>query len=160
MSYAGWTGAVVLGVAALALILGMGALAMNRVPLTETPGLGARLGTYLTQNHAQTREAHPFPELRPPHLEDAPADAVDRVRGAMQELGWESVRVAGMRITAEVVTPLLGFRDDVRVEVQPTEYGGTRIHIRSASRVGRADFGANLSHILELIAALEARRAS
>jgi uncharacterized protein (DUF1499 family) len=58
------------------------------------------------------------------------------------------------RIEAVARTPIMGFRDDVIVRVKSYE-GGVRIDIRSASRYGKFDFGANaerVRHLLEDIA--------
>jgi hypothetical protein len=124
------------------------------VPLTAPPGPGSRLAAYLSRNQAETRDAHPFPELRTPAAGEAPATLVPRVRRAMEGLGWQEVRVDGHRIRAVAVTPLLGFRDDIEVEVRPGADGGSLVRIRAASRVGKADFGANLRHVLDLLDAL------
>jgi hypothetical protein len=59
------------------------------------------------------------------------------------------------RIEAVASTPILGFRDDVIVRIKPFE-GGARVDIRSSSRYGKFDFGANadrVRHLLEEIAA-------
>ena len=45
---------------------------------------------------------------------------------------------------------ILGFRDDVAVRVRAT-VDGSRIDIRSASRYGRSDLGANASRVRALI---------
>jgi len=52
-----------------------------------------------------------------------------------------------------VETRLWRFRDDVEVKLIPGERG-TEIHVRSASRVGKGDFGTNTRHILSLLQCL------
>ena len=47
-------------------------------------------------------------------------------------------------------TPILGFRDDVVVRVRATP-DGSRIDVRSASRYGRHDLGANAARVRALI---------
>src|SRR6202030_4829278 len=47
-------------------------------------------------------------------------------------------------------TPILGFRDDVAVRVRAT-HEGARIDVRSASRYGRHDLGANAARVRALI---------
>ena len=54
------------------------------------------------------------------------------------------------RIEAVARTALMGFRDDVIVRVR-TEAQGSRIDIRSSSRYGTFDFGANADRIRNLI---------
>ncbi len=53
-------------------------------------------------------------------------------------------------IEAIARTPILGFRDDVVVRVRPTP-DGARIDVRSASRYGRHDLGANAARVRALI---------
>jgi hypothetical protein len=53
-------------------------------------------------------------------------------------------------IEAIARTPILGFRDDVVVRIRPTG-DGARIDVRSASRYGRHDLGANASRVRNLI---------
>lgn len=53
-------------------------------------------------------------------------------------------------IEAVARTPIMGFRDDVVIRVTPMGQG-TRIDVRSASRVGGHDFGANASRIRSLL---------
>ena len=59
------------------------------------------------------------------------------------------------RIEAVARTPIMGFRDDVIVRVRPFE-GGARVDIRSSSRYGAFDFGANAARIRSLVEDIEA----
>jgi uncharacterized protein (DUF1499 family) len=59
------------------------------------------------------------------------------------------------RIEAVARTAIMGFRDDVIVRVRPFE-GGARVDIRSSSRYGAFDFGANAARIRSLIEDIEA----
>lgn len=140
----------------LPLLLMAGALVLNRVPLFDPPGALPRLGTYLTTHVAQTDPDPVYPELRTPALTmDLPA-ARNALITAMHGLGWHDVQVDDDVVRAVVRTPLLGFRDDVTVRLEPTEIG-VLLHGRSASRVGKGDFGANARHLLQLFEALGAR---
>jgi uncharacterized protein (DUF1499 family) len=53
-------------------------------------------------------------------------------------------------IEAIARTPIVGLRDDVVVRIRATREG-TRIDIRSASRYGLTDFGANATRVLALL---------
>ncbi len=53
------------------------------------------------------------------------------------------------RIEAIAETTLLRFQDDITIRLRPTP-AGTRVDIRSASRIGRHDFGANAKRIRRL----------
>jgi uncharacterized protein (DUF1499 family) len=63
-------------------------------------------------------------------------------------LGWEIVRddVNAGFIEAVDTTAIMGFRDDVVIRVRTTD-AGTRVDLRSASRVGVSDVGANAKRI-------------
>jgi uncharacterized protein (DUF1499 family) len=58
------------------------------------------------------------------------------------------------RIEAVARTPIMGFRDDVIVRVRPFE-GGARVDVRSSSRYGSFDFGANAARIRTLLEDIE-----
>ena len=57
-------------------------------------------------------------------------------------------------IEAIAHTMILGFRDDVAVRVRATA-DGSRIDIRSASRYGRSDLGANAARVRDLISDID-----
>ncbi|MCU1385698.1 MAG: Membrane protein [Acidobacteria bacterium] len=98
-----------------------------------------------------------FPDLAPLLLDVAPAAAFDRALAAARTLGWELVASdpAAGRIEATDTTFWFGFKDDVvvRVTPQPT---GSRIDVRSLSRVGVGDLGANAARIRKYLAAVKA----
>jgi len=138
----------------LSLLL-IGALILNDLPMQDPPGTLARMRTYLTTNVAQTRRDHPFPELELPVHRMAPQLLHSRIERAMEILGWEVVDndPGEYRLLAVVESRLWRFRDDVEVKLIPGERG-TEIHVRSASRVGKGDLGANTRHILNLLQCL------
>lgn len=142
----------------LLLALPLAALLLNRVPLFDPPGPGTRLAAYLGTNVRETSPDSRFPELRPRHY---PGDA-KRVHAAvveaMGELGWEVVAVDAdeARVHGVVTTALWRFKDDVRVQVIG-EGDSSRVRVRSASRVGKGDLGANTRHILDLFGQLNQR---
>lgn len=101
---------------------------------------------------APTREAYPFvqPILSP--LSQAAAFA--RAEQIVTDFGWELLAAdaeAG-RIEATATTRLYGFKDDVVIRVRP-DGAGSRIDLRSVSRVGQSDLGANAARIGAFIAA-------
>ena len=127
---------------------------MNRPALLEPPGLGQRLATYLTTNVAITEQESQFPELSPPTFPVPPARLFDAVKQACQELGWQIVAAEPDQgsLAAVVTTRLWRFKDDVRMQVSGIPRGESVLHVRSASRVGKGDLGANGRHILDLVA--------
>lgn len=103
---------------------------------------------------APTREAYPF--IRPIRSDLTPAEALGRAERVATDLGWEVVAVdpAAGRLEATATTSLYGFKDDVVVRVRP-DAAGSRIDLRSVSRVGQSDLGANAARIRAFIEAFE-----
>jgi len=96
-----------------------------------------------------------YPDLAPAELPLPPDQAMDRAVAAARELGWEIVAAvpAEGRLEATATTAWWAFKDDVVVRVTPAA-GGSRVDVRSVSRVGRSDLGANAARIRAFLAAL------
>jgi uncharacterized protein (DUF1499 family) len=64
-------------------------------------------------------------------------------------MGWEIAEAdaAAGRIEATDTTFWFGFKDDVVIRIRPAEDGGSIVDIRSKSRVGMSDVGANAARI-------------
>ena len=74
-------------------------------------------------------------------------DSLAAIRAAIAEQGG-SIRSEGDNyLAATFNSPLFGFVDDVEIRVDPD---AAVIHVRSASRVGRSDLGANRKRIERL----------
>jgi uncharacterized protein (DUF1499 family) len=98
----------------------------------------------------QQREG--YPDLAPITLPRPSAEVFDRALAAAQAAGWEIVTAdkgAG-RIEATDTTRWFGFKDDVVVRITPWG-SGTRVDVRSVSRVGRGDVGTNARRIREYL---------
>src|SRR6185369_5900201 len=88
-----------------------------------------------------------------------PAVAYEKVRAALasmprMEIIGES-REEG-RIEATETSSLFDFADDVVVRLRPYAEGGTRVDVRSKSRVGKGDLGVNANRIRALFARIRA----
>jgi uncharacterized protein (DUF1499 family) len=73
---------------------------------------------------------------------------------AVNELGWEIASQDPQKglIEATDTTFWFGFKDDVVIRIKPQD-NGSRVDIRSVSRVGRSDVGTNAARILAFIQA-------
>lgn len=102
---------------------------------------------------AQQRAA--YPDIAPVVVSLPPDQAFARALAVTQALGWDVVAAVPEegRIEATDRTFWFGFRDDVIVRVKPRA-GGSVIDVRSVSRVGRGDAGANAKRIRRFIRAL------
>jgi uncharacterized protein (DUF1499 family) len=119
--------------------------------------------TALTRNRAETR-----------------ADASDlRLRGRAYAVPFASVWEAALAtaramprwtvaepdarsgtIRAQAHTALWKFTDDVAIRISLDDKGMTRVDVRSASRIGSADFGTNARRVARFLHALDARLAT
>jgi uncharacterized protein (DUF1499 family) len=101
----------------------------------------------------QQRQA--YPDIAPVSLALSPAAAFNRALDAAQRMGWTIVAAddtAG-RIEASDRSRWFGFTDDIVVRITPSG-SGSRVDVRSSSRLGRSDFGVNAARIRAYLAAL------
>jgi uncharacterized protein (DUF1499 family) len=105
---------------------------------------------------AQQRAAYPAIQSVPASL--PPEGAFEEALATVQDQGWELVAAvpAEGRIEATDTTLWWGFTDDIVIRIRP-ENGGSRIDIRSKSRVGLGDFGTNAARIEAFLARLKER---
>jgi uncharacterized protein (DUF1499 family) len=167
-----------LGRAVLGLLLGLALLAYpaylgyraTKLPqindITTDPGDPPRFGV-LSRLRPRGSSEYPgaktaalqeqaYPDLEPLEY-DAPAALAYRVSlDVVTKRHWHIVDAAppvprrdGM-IEAVARTLIMGFRDDVVVRVR-AQGRGSRIDVRSASRYGKGDFGANAKRVAALI---------
>ena len=96
-----------------------------------------------------------YGDIKPKVLAMPPREAVQRVIDAARALGWEVAAIDATtgRVEATATTRWFGFKDDVVVRVRP-EGTGSRVDVRSASRVGSSDVGANAARVREFLAKL------
>ncbi|HEX8825288.1 MAG TPA: DUF1499 domain-containing protein [Archangium sp.] len=100
---------------------------------------------------------HFYPDLKSLKLAEPPEAVFERaVAQAKGRPGWTVTRVDPQESTLEgvVESRLFRFRDDFVVRVRPEPGGGARVDMRSKSRVGRGDLGANAARIHDFLQAL------
>ena len=98
-----------------------------------------------------------YPDIAPLQESVPPKPVYDIALALVGKRKWHVVDArppaAGRRdavIEAVARTPIMGFRDDVVIRVSATG-DGTRVDVRSASRYGLHDFGANAARIRSLL---------
>lgn len=89
-----------------------------------------------------------YPSIKTFTVATDPPKTFDRAARAATAMGWQIVTIAPdeLRIEATATTWLFGFKDDVVIRVAPAEQG-SKLDVRSLSRVGRGDFGTNAKRI-------------
>jgi len=100
-----------------------------------------------------------YPDIAPLRVSRPRADAYEAALVTAAEMGWSIVAKAPAegRIEATDTTFWFGFKDDIVIRVSADEGGGSRIDVRSKSRVGRSDAGANATRVRAYIAELKQR---
>lgn len=165
----GGSGAVLLGLILSLPVAGLGAAfeiaARTTPPIndistdTEDPPVfwfTATPSDYPAQNAALQRVA--YPDVRPLELPLPVDEAFATAFALVEERGWEvlSADPAESQIEAIATSRLFGFEDEVAICVTETDTGA-RIDMRSRSRLGQIDRGANARRIEAYLADLEAR---
>ncbi len=99
-----------------------------------------------------------YPNVVPLDVAVPPAKALDATVAALGALGFEVVNADrdALRVEAVATSFWFGFKDDVVVRIRPAE-AGARIDVRSVSRVGVGDSGANAKRIVKILDAIKTR---
>jgi len=130
------------------------------------PGTSGRLVSEI-QEEAEAKEAGKgtvYPKMETIYFSAPPAAVASFAEGIMKKKGWEIVSAAPasaddsaeIQVEATATSGWFGFKDDVAVRIRPVE-GATALDIRSTSRVGLSDLGANSTRVYGLMIELEDR---
>jgi uncharacterized protein (DUF1499 family) len=99
-----------------------------------------------------------YPDIQPLRLPVRLTTALTAAEAVALDQGWTLVAVTDDTIEATATTPWFGFEDDVVIRLREAPDGdGVRVDVRSASRIGRGDMGANAARIRAYLEALERR---
>jgi uncharacterized protein (DUF1499 family) len=97
-----------------------------------------------------------WPDIEPLIVSVSAKAAFDGAMAVIAKRKWRIVDARAPQpggeghIEAIARTPIMGFRDDVVVRIRAAREGA-RIDVRSASRYGTTDFGANATRVLALL---------
>lgn len=99
----------------------------------------------------------PYPKLDSYMTGAAPDAAFEAILAIVNERGWDVVTAnpGEGRIEATETSFWFDFKDDIMIRILPTEEGGSRIDVRSTSRVGLSDLGANAKRVRNLLDEIE-----
>lgn len=99
-----------------------------------------------------SRQLEAFPDIKPIITDISPDQAYTRAVTVGESMGWEIIGAdpAARRFEGTATTPIFRFVDDTVVVVTPAGTG-SRVDIRSVSRIGTGDIGVNAKRIREFI---------
>ena len=91
-----------------------------------------------------------YPSIKPIISQLSVADANAKAVSSAQALGWQLVSNTGSVIEATYTSALFGFVDDIVIRVESAGFG-SKVDVRSVSRVGKGDLGANAARIMAFV---------
>jgi uncharacterized protein (DUF1499 family) len=96
-----------------------------------------------------------YPDIKTLVVKTPPAETAQKAIDAARSMGWyvAATDAAGGRLEATDTTFFFGFKDDIVVRIRP-EGTGSRVDVRSVSRVGLSDLGANAARIRKFLGKL------
>ncbi len=94
-----------------------------------------------------------YPDIQPLQSSQSPAALLDAARKVALAMDWQIVaeQADTGRLEATATTSWFGFKDDVVIRIR-AEGNGSRLDIRSGSRLGGSDIGANAARIRDFMA--------
>jgi uncharacterized protein (DUF1499 family) len=103
---------------------------------------------------AQQRKG--YPDIVPRLMKVPPDRAFEQALSTARDMGWEIVDAKSKdgRIEATDTTFWFGFKDDVIIRITPA-LDGSRVDVRSLSRVGMSDVGTNAKRIRKYLNRLD-----
>ena len=128
------------------------------------PGTGGRLVSEVQEEAELSVDgADPvYPRLDPLYFDTSASEVAAAAQALMERRGWTLVTSATevtpgtFQVEATETSTWFGFEDDVAIRVQ-SEGGVTKLDIRSTSRVGLSDIGANSKRVYALLIELQDR---
>jgi len=98
-------------------------------------------------------QAEAYADIRPLILEEDTAVVFGQVKAAVAQMGWalKSEDLEAGILEATDTTFWYGFKDDIVIRIRASEGGGTVLDVRSVSRVGGSDIGANAARIRKFL---------
>ncbi len=117
----------------------------------------ARNSTVYAGDKIASAQRKAYPDIVTQKRPEPPARLFDRVLGVIRDSGWEVLAEDRRKghIEATATTFWFGFKDDMVFRIVPDGGTGSLLDIRSVSRVGRSDAGANAARIRQFLKDLD-----
>lgn len=112
---------------------------------------------YAGEETARTQQ-EAYPDIQPLIVSAPVQEVIDEIVGLIAEREWKMVSINRQEGRVEATEKLawFGFKDDVVLRITETDTG-TRVDMRSKSRIGRGDVGVNAARISSFLNDLENR---
>ena len=120
-------------------------------------GAWLMFGMWPVINIVETGRTPEYPDITPRTFQASPERVFDAAMHAVNRLprwGVISYDEKKGEIRVEATTRMLRFVDDVTIRVESNGEGAT-VNVRSASRVGKSDFGQNARNIRAFLSELD-----
>lgn len=106
---------------------------------------------YYPRDFASQQQQH-YPEITSLYFQMSQEVVFKEVLKLVDKKGWEVVSLYPSEgvVEAVVTTPVFAFVDDVVIRVKPTQMG-TKVDMRSSSRIGRGDYGTNAIRVKKFL---------
>jgi uncharacterized protein (DUF1499 family) len=116
--------------------------------------------------YAAQQQKAAYPDINPLETDATPQAAYDAAMAVIAKRRWQVINTRAPQaqqpgrtardgyIEAVARTLIMGFRDDVAVRIR-ADGDGARVDVRSSSRYGRHDFGANAARVRALLTDIE-----
>lgn len=111
-------------------------------------------------NKVETGQTPEYPTIQPQYYTAEPERVFDQSRDAIESMPrWNlvSAQSGSHTLKATHETYVFGFIDDVTIWIEPVTEFVTRVRVRSASRIGKGDFGQNARNIRQFFRGLDDR---
>lgn len=97
-----------------------------------------------------------YPEIKTFSSALPPAELFEKAKKVATDMGWAIIAAepGEGRIEATDTTMWFGFKDDIVIRIQ-ADGTGSKLDVRSMSRVGKSDVGKNASRIKDFVARLQ-----
>jgi len=129
----------------------------------RTQTLGVNSVEYIGKKDERDKELYSvlqtraYPQIRPLVLSASPEQVFGQALATATQSGW-TVHTQDLQaglIEATDTSFWYGFKDDIIIRIQASEGGGSVLDMRSTSRIGKSDIGANAKRIREFMNALK-----
>ena len=151
---------ILIGIPIAFIAISFATILKQGVSLTDEPGFKTRLSHFMNHNTVETSSDHNYPELRTKSYQISKKQLKQHIIDVVMNLGWELREEKGDNLHIIVSSDMVKFKDDMHIYLETGESNKTLVNIKSSSRVGRADFAANLGHVVKLNKYLQQRLGS